>query len=115
MVHDLKKAMFSDMPVFVLASLGVIALLLVILFRRLSGLVLPLLTVIFSLLTALGLVAVTGTKLTIVMQILPSFLLAVGNRLFNAFAGHILPALYVITATKARQLLMQWAIQGWRF
>ena len=78
MVHDLKKAMFSDMPVFVLASLGVIALLLVILFRRLSGLVLPLLTVIFSLLTALGLVAVTGTKLTIVMQILPSFLLAVG-------------------------------------
>ena len=78
MVHDLKKAMFSDMPVFMLASLGVIALLLVILFRRLSGLVLPLLTVIFSLLTALGLVAVTGTKLTIVMQILPSFLLAVG-------------------------------------
>ena len=78
MVHDLKKAMFSDMPVFVLASLGVIALFLVILFRRLSGLVLPLLTVIFSLLTALGLVAVTGTKLTIVMQILPSFLLAVG-------------------------------------
>ena len=78
MVHDLKKAMFSDMPVFVLASLGVIALLLVILFRRLSGLVLPILTVIFSLLTALGLVAATGTKMTIVMQILPSFLLAVG-------------------------------------
>ena len=66
------------MPVFMLSSLGVIALLLVILFRRFSGLVLPLLTVILSLLTALGLVAVTGTKLTIVMQILPSFLLAVG-------------------------------------
>ena len=78
MVHDLKKAMLSDMPVFVLASLGVIALLLVILFRRLSGLVLPILTVIFSLLAALGLVAATGTKMTIVMQILPSFLLAVG-------------------------------------
>ncbi|MCH2417038.1 MAG: MMPL family transporter, partial [Acidimicrobiales bacterium] len=78
MVHDLKKAMFSDMPVFVLASLGVIALLLIILFRRLSGLVLPILTVIFSLLAALGLVVATGTKLTIVMQILPSFLLAVG-------------------------------------
>ena len=78
MVHDLQKAMLSDMPVFMLSSLGVIALLLVILFRRFSGLVLPLLTVILSLLTALGLVAVTGTKLTIVMQILPSFLLAVG-------------------------------------
>ncbi len=78
MVHDLKKAMFSEMPVFVVASLGVIALLLAILFRRLSALVLPILTVIFSLLTALGLVAATGTKLTIVMQILPSFLLAVG-------------------------------------
>jgi len=78
MVHDLKKAMFSDMPVFVMASLGVIALILGILFRQLSGLVLPLLTVIFSLLTALGLVAASETKLTIVMQILPSFLLSVG-------------------------------------
>ena len=66
------------MPVFVLASLGVIALLLVILFRRLSGLVLPILTVILSLLSTLGLVAATGTKLTIISQILPSFLLAVG-------------------------------------
>jgi len=78
MIHDLKKTMFSDMPVFVLASLGVIALLLVILFRRLSGLVLPILTVILSLLSTLGLVAATGTKLTIISQILPSFLLAVG-------------------------------------
>ena len=78
MVHDLKKGMFSDMPVFVLASLVVIALLLVLLFRHLSGLVLPILTVILSLLSTLGLVAATGTKLTIISQILPSFLLAVG-------------------------------------
>ncbi len=78
MVHDLKKGMFSDMPVFVLASLVVIALLLVLLFRHLSGLVLPIITVILSLLSTLGLVAATGTKLTIISQILPSFLLAVG-------------------------------------
>jgi len=78
MVHDLNKAMFSDMPIFVLASLGVIAILLLLLFRRVSGLLLPILTVILSLLTALGLVGLTGTKLTVVMQILPSFLLAVG-------------------------------------
>ena len=78
MVHDLNKAMFKDMPIFVLASLGVIAILLLLLFRRVSGLLLPILTVILSLLTALGLVGLTGTKLTVVMQILPSFLLAVG-------------------------------------
>ncbi|MDP6888093.1 MAG: MMPL family transporter [SAR324 cluster bacterium] len=78
MVHDLNKAMFSDMPIFVLASLGLIALLLLVIFRRLSGLLLPILTVILSLLTALGLLGLTETKLTVVMQILPSFLLAVG-------------------------------------
>ena len=78
MVHDLNKAMFKDMPVFVLASLGVIAILLLLLFRRLSGLLLPILTVILSMLTALGLLGLTGTKLTIVMQILPSILITVG-------------------------------------
>ena len=78
MVHDLNKAMFKDMPVFVLASLSVIALLLLLLFRRLSGLLLPILTVILSMLTALGLLGLTGTKLTIVMQILPSILITVG-------------------------------------
>ena len=78
MVHDLNKAMFKDMPVFVLASLGVIAILLLLLFRRLSGLLLPILTVILSMLTALGILGLTGTKLTIVMQILPSILITVG-------------------------------------
>ena len=78
MVHDLNKAMFKDMPVFVLASLGVIAILLLLLFRRLSGLLLPILTVILSMLTALGLLGLTGIKLTIVMQILPSILITVG-------------------------------------
>ena len=92
MVHDLKKAMFSDMPVFVLSSLGVIALLLVILFRRLSGLVLPILTVIFSLLTCSGSSGRHRYQTDDCFADTPFFLTCRWDRLFSPLAGHILPA-----------------------
>ena len=90
MVSDLKQQMFEEMPVFALSSLLVIAVLLVLLFRRISGVFLPLLTVVLSLISAMGLIAATGTKLTIVSQILPSFLLAVGV----GYSVHLLVIFY---------------------
>ena len=78
MVSDLKQKMFEEMPKFVISSILMIALLLSLLFRRISGVILPLLTVVLSLLSTIGLFPMTGTKLTIISQILPSFLLAVG-------------------------------------
>ena len=59
-------------------SSAVIALLLFLLFRRISGVVLPITVVALGLLSTMGCMAATGTPVTLPVQILPSFLLAVG-------------------------------------
>lgn len=76
--HALKSAMQTNMKRFTLMGLGVIGVVLFIMFRRVTGVVLPLLVVIMSVLGTLGLLPLTGRTFTIPMQILPSFLLAVG-------------------------------------
>jgi len=63
---------------FIRLVVGAIAILLVLLFRRISGLVLPLLAVILSVICTIGLMALLGTPIKMPTQILPSFLLAVG-------------------------------------
>ncbi len=72
------KAMPRDMGRFMLLALLAIGTLLFVLFRRISGVVLPLLVVLLSLLSTIGLMAWSGTKFTTPTAILPSFLLAVG-------------------------------------
>ena len=74
----LKKAMQTNMARFTLMGLGVIGVVLFIMFRRPSGVVLPLIIVVLSVLGTLGLLPLTGRAFTLPMQILPSFLLAVG-------------------------------------
>ena len=74
----LKKAMMTNMRIFTLLGIGVIAISLGMMFRRVSGVILPFLVVIPALLSTIGLLGLTGVKFTIPMQILPSFLLAVG-------------------------------------
>ena len=56
----------------------IVGVLLFIMFRRITGIVLPLFMVILSLLATLGLMAVLGAPIKLPTQILPSFLLAVG-------------------------------------
>ena len=90
MVSDLKQKMFEEMPKFVISSILMIAFLLSLLFRRISGVILPLLTVVLSLFSTIGLFSMTGTKLTIISQILPSFLLAVGV----GYSVHLLVIFY---------------------
>ena len=90
MVSDLKQKMFEEMPKFVISSILMIALLLSLLFRRISGVILPLLTVVLSLFSTIGLFSMTGIKLTIISQILPSFLLAVGV----GYSVHLLVIFY---------------------
>lgn len=74
----LKKAMQSNMKKFMGMALLAISLVLLLLFRRISGVVLPMLTVILSLFSTLGLMATFGIPFKLPTQILPSFLLAVG-------------------------------------
>lgn len=74
----LKRSMLRDMKRFMALVLASMAALLFVMFRRASGVVLPLVVVAFSLFTTLGLMAASGVPLKLPTQILPSFLLAVG-------------------------------------
>ncbi|MEN8210435.1 MAG: efflux RND transporter permease subunit [Thermodesulfobacteriota bacterium] len=73
----LKRSMVKDMRKFMLIAFITIAILLFIMFRRISGVILPLLIVILSLLSTISLMAMSGVPIKTPTQILPSFLLSV--------------------------------------
>lgn len=74
----LKRTMLRDMKTFMKVVVLTIALFLLIMFRRISGILLPLFIVVLTLLSTLGFMAIFNTPLKLPTQILPSFLLAVG-------------------------------------
>ncbi len=74
---ELKDSMTDDMQKFIKLVILVIATFLALLFRRVTGVILPLITVLFTIVSALSLMAIFGAPITVVTQILPSFLLAV--------------------------------------
>lgn len=76
--HFLKRAMMSDMRKFIALAVATVAILLFVMFRRITGVVFPLFIVILSLLSTVGAMALTNTPIKLPTQILPSFLLAVG-------------------------------------
>ena len=76
--HFLKRTLLRDMRKFMILAFVTIAVLLFVMFRRASGVLLPLFIVILSLLSTLGIMAFFGKAIKIPTQILPSFLLAVG-------------------------------------
>ena len=74
---ELKASMTKDMQTFIKYVLIVMSIFLAIMFRRISGVILPLITVLFTIISALSFMAIFGAPITVVTQILPSFLLAV--------------------------------------
>ena len=76
--HFLKMSMMRDMRKFVALAILTVAVCLFVMFRRITGVLFPLVVVVLSLLSTLGLMAATGTAIKVPTQILPSFLLAVG-------------------------------------
>ena len=73
-----KISMQKDMKLFIILSILTIGLCLFLMFRRFTGVVLPLLVVILTLISTLGLMAATGVPVTTITMVLPSFILAVG-------------------------------------
>lgn len=74
----LMRTMQRDMLRFTALGIAVIAVFLALLFRQVVGVVLPLLTVILSMVCTIALMPILGQPIAIPTQILPSFLLAVG-------------------------------------
>ena len=89
-VRFLKHSMLGDMRQFMAMVLLTIAALLFLLFRRASGVFLPMLVVILSLLATAGLMALCGAAIKLPTQILPSFLLSVAA----GAAVHLLAMFY---------------------
>lgn len=76
--YSVQQRMQKDVPRFTALAVLTIFLLLFVLFRRFSGVLIPLFVVVLSMLSTLSLLAVFGKPFTVITQILPSFLLSVG-------------------------------------
>jgi predicted RND superfamily exporter protein len=101
--HELQVALSRDMARFTSLAVLMIAFFLALLFRRVAGVVLPLVTVILALLCTLSMMAITGVPLMLPTQILPSFLLAVG-------VGHSVHILAIFYQARRRAQSKQEAI-----
>lgn len=75
--YYLQKTIGSDMGKFVFISLLVIVFIMAIMFRRISGVFIPLTIIILSILTTVGSMALLGVPIQLSTQILPSYLCAV--------------------------------------
>ena len=74
---NLQTTLMADMSKFILYVVLTISLLLFLTFRRISGIVIPLLVVLLTLIATIGSMALFGYPITSMTQILPSLLLAV--------------------------------------
>lgn len=73
----LKRSMMKNMRQFMGIALITISLFLFIMFRRVSGILMPIFIVIVSLISTVGLMAIFQVPIKLPTQILPSFLLSV--------------------------------------
>lgn len=90
MTYRLNHAMTRDFGVFVPGTLVLMCVVLAMLFRRVGGVILPLLVVVLSMTATIGLMVAMGIPGSASVQILPVFLLTVGV----CDAVHILAIVY---------------------
>ena len=76
--YYLQERLMTEAPLFTISAVIVISLLLLLLFRRVSGVFIPMLIVLLSLTSTIGIMAATGYPFTTVTQILPAFIISVG-------------------------------------
>jgi hypothetical protein len=90
MNHHATKKMMRDIRVFMVACVAIVMFLLYLLFRRVSAVLLPMLTSLCSLLVTYGIMALLGIPTSITGQVLPMLLITVGV----CSAVHILAIVY---------------------
>jgi hypothetical protein len=86
LAHEVSQGMKREVPIFFGLSLAVIAVALLALFRRMMPCAVVLLSVVLSTIGSFGTAAALGQSLSILSQILPSFILSVGV----GYAVHLL-------------------------
>ena len=102
-----KQALLNDAVVFISLMMVVIMLVLFILFRRISGVVLPLVCVFLTLTTTVSLMSIFSAPFTMATQIMPTFLLAV----VTSASIHLLAVFYKDFAkTKDKKTSLRYAM-----
>ena len=74
---NLQTTLMADMQKFILFVILTISFLLFVMFKRISGILIPLIIVVLTLVSTIGSMALTGYPVTSMTQILPSLILAV--------------------------------------
>ena len=77
-IHAFNEATLVNIRILIVLSIAAIALFLALLFRRVSGVVLPVIIVIAALASTLGLMGLFQVPVKLTTTIIPGFLLAVG-------------------------------------
>ena len=88
--HYVSTALMHDMVLFSCLSVSIVIIILSIMFKRITGIILPLLVAALSLLSTFGLMVFFKEPLTLTSQILPAFLMAVGV----GYVIHVLSIFY---------------------
>jgi hypothetical protein len=78
MEHAMAHIMQDDVTAFMLLSNGVIAGLLILLFRRVSGVVLPVAVVVLAMLSSMGAMSWVDIPFSVTLNMIPAFLIVVG-------------------------------------
>ena len=103
MMNDINDLIVSDMVWLIPIVFIVIAIILLLSFKSFRGVLLPLLTAGLSVVWTIGLMAVTGYELTIISNIIPVVLLAVGS----AYTIHVLNSINHNKLADRKQALIQ--------
>jgi predicted RND superfamily exporter protein len=77
-IGTVKHYIQTDTPRFTAGCFIAISIFLLLIFRRISGVVYPLIVVVFSMVSTLGIMAFFLTPITPITQILPGFIMVVG-------------------------------------
>jgi predicted RND superfamily exporter protein len=103
----MEDEMQADIARFLTSAVLMIVLVLSVVFRRVTGVVLPLLTVVLSLFTTLGAMALLGIALSLTTEILPPFLLTIGV----CYSVHILTIFFQrLDRGASREEAIRWAL-----
>jgi hydrophobe/amphiphile efflux-3 (HAE3) family protein len=102
LLSDITDILLSDMVWLISIVFVVIALILLISFRNLRGMLLPLLTAGITVVWTLGIMAISGIEITIITNFMPVVLIAIGS----AYTIHILNSIDLSTLEDRKNALI---------
>lgn len=102
MLNDITDLILSDMIWLIPIAFAIIALILLLSFKSLRGMILPLLTAGITVVWTLGIMALTGYEISIISNIMPVILVAIGS----AYTIHVLNSINQLVLEDRKKALI---------